>query len=69
MESLLALAPSPGHAAEADGLWTAREVLGLDLPADLVTLSACNTGLGRVTGDGVLGSAARSCTPAPRRWS
>lgn len=55
MESLLALAPSAKEAADGDGLWTAREVLGLDLPADLVTLSACSTGLGRVTGDGVLG--------------
>jgi CHAT domain-containing protein/tetratricopeptide (TPR) repeat protein len=61
LESLLALAPAPGADAAAarptpdDGLWTAREVFDLDLHADLVTLSACNTGLGRLSGDGVLG--------------
>ncbi len=32
-----------------------REVFELDLSASLVTLSACNTGLGLVNGDGVLG--------------
>lgn len=35
---------------------TAQEVAGLDLRGlSLVTLSACDTGLGRVTGDGVFG--------------
>jgi tetratricopeptide (TPR) repeat protein len=39
-----------------NGLLTAREVAsnGL-LPADLVVLSACQTGLGRISGDGMLG--------------
>jgi CHAT domain-containing protein len=52
--SLLALAPG-GSGPGGDGLWTAREVFDLRLSADLVTLSACNTGLGRVSGDGVIG--------------
>jgi CHAT domain-containing protein/Tfp pilus assembly protein PilF len=54
-ESLLALAPSGFGDPHRDGLWTASEVFDLDLHADLVTLSACSTGLGRITGDGVLG--------------
>lgn len=39
----------------ADGLLTAGEIFDLSLQADLVVLSACNTGLGRITGDGAIG--------------
>ena len=34
---------------------TAEEVRGMELNAELVVLSCCDTGLGKVTGDGVLG--------------
>ncbi len=47
----IALAPSP----EDDGLLTADEILNFHLNAELVVLSACNTGQGRITGDGVIG--------------
>jgi CHAT domain-containing protein len=48
---VLALAP----AGADDGLLTAREILNLNLNAKLVVLSACDTGRGRITGDGVIG--------------
>ena len=38
-----------------DGLLTAGEILDLKLNAELVVLSACDTGRGRITGDGVIG--------------
>lgn len=41
--------------ADGDGLLTARRVISLSLPADLVTLSACQTGLGKVGGEGIIG--------------
>ena len=47
----IALAPSPGE----DGMLTAQEILDLPLNAALVVLSACDTGRGRITGDGVVG--------------
>ncbi len=47
----VALAPSKGD----DGLLSANEVLKLKLNASLVVLSACDTGWGRITGDGVIG--------------
>lgn len=47
----IALSPS----GEDDGLLTAGEILKLQLNAELVVLSACDTGRGRLTGDGVIG--------------
>ncbi|MEM9164972.1 MAG: CHAT domain-containing tetratricopeptide repeat protein, partial [Cyanobacteria bacterium P01_F01_bin.4] len=47
----IALTPT----AQSDGLLTAQEIVGLDLNADLAVLSACDTGGGRITGDGVVG--------------
>ncbi|HEX5432867.1 MAG TPA: CHAT domain-containing protein [Candidatus Angelobacter sp.] len=38
------------HSTE-DGLWQAREIRTLSLKADLVTLSACDTGIGKIEGE------------------
>lgn len=50
----IALAPS-GNGEPNDGLLTANEILDLKLNAELVVLSACDTGRGHITGDGVIG--------------
>ncbi|OLP17652.1 hypothetical protein BST81_15120 [Leptolyngbya sp. 'hensonii'] len=47
----VALAPS----GQDNGLLTAGDILDLRLNAELVVLSACDTGRGRITGDGVIG--------------
>ncbi|MEG4453402.1 CHAT domain-containing tetratricopeptide repeat protein [Microcoleus sp. N9_A1] len=51
LASAIAMAPSGSD----DGLLTAEEIFDMKLQANLVVLSACNTGEGRITGDGVIG--------------
>ena len=50
----IALAPS-GNGEPNDGLLTANEILDLKLNAELVVLSACDTGRGKITSDSVIG--------------
>ena len=50
----MALASSDGSAS-ADGRWTLREIQADRFDADLVTISACESGLGPISADGVLG--------------
>ena len=47
----IALAPSSND----NGLLTSSEILDMKLNAELVILSACDTGRGTITGDGVIG--------------
>ncbi len=47
----IALAPSGND----DGLLTPAEIVDLPINAELVVLSACDTGRGKITGDGVIG--------------
>ncbi|MCT7992455.1 CHAT domain-containing protein [Laspinema olomoucense] len=49
--SWLALTPTDSD----NGFLTAEEIFELELNAELVVLSACDTGRGRITGDGVIG--------------
>jgi CHAT domain-containing protein len=41
--------------SQNDGYLTVDEILGLKLSADLVVVSACDTGRGKITGDGIVG--------------
>jgi CHAT domain-containing protein len=46
---------SSGTSAATDGRLTLDEVYGLKLSTDLVVLSACRTGAGQVSSDGIVG--------------
>ncbi len=50
----IALTPT-GDTPATDGWLTSEEILDLNLTAQLVVLSACNTGRGEITGDGIVG--------------
>ena len=49
--SAIALAPSNGE----NGLLTAEEIFDMKLSAELVVVSACETGVGEITSEGVIG--------------
>ena len=49
--SAIALAPSNGE----DGLLTAEEIFAMELSAELVVVSACDTGVGDIKSEGVIG--------------
>jgi CHAT domain-containing protein/lipopolysaccharide biosynthesis regulator YciM len=51
LRSSLLLAPGGGE----DGYLRVDEIFGLALQADLVVLSGCSTGLGKSSGDGIIG--------------
>ncbi|NES23239.1 MAG: CHAT domain-containing protein, partial [Symploca sp. SIO3E6] len=51
---IIALAPD-GTGFQTDGLLLAEDILELKLNAELVVLSACDTGRGKIAGDGVIG--------------
>lgn len=53
-DSYLALGAKSGDAKE-DGRLTAEKIYGMNLHADLVFLSACRSGQGKVSGDGLIG--------------
>jgi CHAT domain-containing protein len=53
MPGTIALAPAGGD----DGLLRSLEIARVPLAAELAVLSACDTGRGRITGDGVVGMA------------
>lgn len=50
-----AIVLAPGEGKGNSGLLTSDEILDLELNADLVVVSACDTGRGLLTGDGVIG--------------
>ncbi len=51
----IALAPSQTSGQIDDGFLTASEIIDMQLNAEMVVLSACKTGQGLLTGDGVIG--------------
>ncbi len=54
-EDILTTDQSDDYYAREGGFLTAGEIMDLNLKANLAVLSACNTGVGRIIDDGVLG--------------
>jgi CHAT domain-containing protein len=54
MDSFLVLSAGD-QSLPGSGRLTVREIYGMDLQTDLVVLSACRTGLGKLSGDGMVG--------------
>lgn len=50
-----AIALAPPKENKYDGFLTSGEIVKMKLKAQLVVLSACNTGKGEITGDGIIG--------------
>ncbi|MEL6462145.1 MAG: CHAT domain-containing tetratricopeptide repeat protein [Cyanobacteria bacterium J06621_15] len=50
-----ALALAPPQENKHNGFLTSDEIAEMELQAEMVVLSACETGMGEITGDGVLG--------------
>jgi CHAT domain-containing protein len=63
LDGFLALSGAP----QPDGIWTAKEIQSCRLEADLVVLSACQTGLGGIHDAGVIG-VARGFQIAGAKW-
>jgi CHAT domain-containing protein/tetratricopeptide (TPR) repeat protein len=55
LASFLALSMSPAGAGDDDGRLSSEEIYAIPMTADLVVLSACRSGLGRVSADGMIG--------------
>ena len=55
LDSFLALSRGERPEGTDDGRLTVRDIYGLDLQATLVVLSACRTGLGHLSSDGMVG--------------
>jgi CHAT domain-containing protein len=55
MRSALVLSADAAGDRGGDGFLTVREIYDLRLTADLVVLSGCDTGRGRISADGVMG--------------
>ena len=53
--AIVLAAASSSAESNNDGLLTAAEIMQIPLSAELAVLSACNTGNGRITADGVVG--------------